>query len=220
MKYTCLSTSRPFLLFATMSNRNGFSSGLPQKRSFRNLWREKRSRNYVREGSPAMSALINSWSFIGIGMVFVSTRKSNIISEPSSCFHFLSFLRDERYNEKRGRKTHIFNSRKNMLVENALNVDKAMAKSQLQARDLQKFSLKERMIVLRGQSKCTIPKAKKRYLQGSWNEKIVPDMAPGTVTEIMTEPRKLDTTNITVSDLKFLLILYMRRHHPSEIRDT
>ena len=107
-----------------------------------------------------------------------------------------------------------------MLVENALSVDKAMAKSQLQARDLQKFSLKERMIVLRGQSKCTIPKAKKRYLQGSWNEKIVPDMAPGTVTEIMTEPRKLDTTNITVSDLKFLLILYMRRHHPSEIRDT
>ena len=90
-----------------------------------------------------------------------------------------------------------------MLVENALNVDKAMAKSQLQARDFQKFSLKERMIVLRGQSKCTIPKAKKRYLQGSWNEKIVPDMAPGTVTEVMAQSRKFNAANITVSDVEF-----------------
>ena len=45
-------------------------------------------------------------------------------------------------------------------------------------------------------------------------------MAPGTVTEIMTESCKLDTTNITVGDLKLLLILSMRRHHASEICDT
>ena len=45
-------------------------------------------------------------------------------------------------------------------------------------------------------------------------------MAPGTMTKIMAESGKLDTTNITVSDLKLILALYMRRHHASEICDT
>ena len=64
-------------------------------------------------------------------------------------------------------------------------------------------------------------KVKKDWrLQGSWHEKIVPDMAPGTMTQIMAESCKFDTTNITVSDLKFILALYMRRHHASEICDT
>ena len=88
MTNTYLSTSRPFLLFATMSNKKGFSSGLPRQRSFRKLWTEKRSKTYIREGSPAMNALMHCWSFIGIGMVKHHLRTS-------SCLNSLSFLSNE-----------------------------------------------------------------------------------------------------------------------------
>ena len=71
-----LSTSRPFLLFATMSKRNAFSSGLREKkwRQDFQLWTERELVTYVWEGSPAIRALMNRWSFSGIGILLSRTR--------------------------------------------------------------------------------------------------------------------------------------------------
>jgi hypothetical protein len=71
---TYLSTSRPFLLFATMSNKKGFSPGPLQKEALES-YGQRREVELMFEGSlAAMSALMNYWSFIGIGMMLSSTR--------------------------------------------------------------------------------------------------------------------------------------------------
>jgi hypothetical protein len=46
------------------------------------------------EGSPAMRALINCWSFSMMGIAYSEIMKSNIISDPCSCRHFLSGLNE------------------------------------------------------------------------------------------------------------------------------
>lgn len=87
-----LSTSRPFRLFATMSNRNSFPFNSLQRIRVQGCLGTARLTHGQRDGHPAMSALT---IFASSGVTSTDgslTRSSNIISDASSCFHFLPGL--------------------------------------------------------------------------------------------------------------------------------
>ena len=50
-------------------------------------------------------------------------------------------------------------------------------------------------------------KKKKQCLQCSRDKCVIPDMAPGTVAEIMAQSRKFNAANITIGDVEFWLAL-------------
>lgn len=59
---------------------------------------------------------------------------------------------------------------------------------------------------------------RRRYSQCARNEHPIPDMTPGTMSEVVTEPGHGDALDISSSDVQLrLFLLQMLRHKPSQV---